>query len=56
MGQKWEENSKKLILKTIEEKLQSKGIDVSFDDVDVDVTKGADTIDLVNSALDSIIT
>jgi hypothetical protein len=29
---------------------------VSFDDVDLSVVKGADTIDLVNSALDNIIT
>lgn len=56
MGQKWEESSKKLILKAVEDKLKEKGIDVSFDDVDISVTRGADTLDLVNSALDNIIT
>jgi hypothetical protein len=44
------------MLKTVEDKLKEKGIDISFDDVDVSVTKGADTLDLVNSALDNIIT
>lgn len=29
---------------------------MSFDDVDLSVVKGADTLDLVNSALDNIIT
>ncbi len=55
MGQKWEESSKKLLLKAIEDKLREKGMDISFDDVDISVTKGADTLDLVNSALDNII-
>jgi hypothetical protein len=44
------------MLKAVEDKLQEKGINVSFDDVDISVVKGADTIDLVNSALDNIIT
>lgn len=44
------------MLKAIEEKLQEKGIDISFDDVDINVTRGAETLDLVNSALDNIIT
>jgi len=44
-----------LILNTIEEKLKEKGIDIDFNNVDIEVVKGADEIDLVYSALDNII-
>lgn len=44
-----------MILNTIEEKLKEKGIDIDFNNVDIEVVKGADEIDLVYSALDNII-
>lgn len=51
---KWEEKSKKVLLKAIESELQKAGINVPLNDLSNDITKGGSDLDLVYTGLDNI--
>jgi glutamate dehydrogenase (NAD(P)+) len=54
LEEKYEQDSKVKMLKAIEEKLRENGIKIDFSNISESVVKGASDLDLVYSALDSI--
>ncbi len=51
---KWEEKSKKTLLSAIQKELKNKGVDVNLQDLDHEVIKGGDDLDLVYTGLENI--
>lgn len=53
---KWEEKSKKVLLKAIETELMKAGINVPLSNLSKEITKGGSDLDLVYTGLDNIMT
>ncbi len=51
---KWEEKTKKVMLKAIEKELNEAGIDIDLSNLDPSVTKGASDLDLVYTGINNI--
>lgn len=51
----WEAKSKKKLMSGVQQALNDKGIDVNLNELDLDYTRGAEAIDLVETGLDNII-
>merc|ERR1712203_160603 len=50
----WEAKSKRKLMSGIEKRLKEKGIEVDLDGLDLEYTRGAESIDLVVTGLDNI--